>query len=80
MLVTTDPIPVNYQEILDKTNGGIVIISISYFDELLLDKIEKKLFFRIQIDNNNIKVFKESNLPAAVEEYILKNKINLIID
>ena len=80
MLVSTDIIPVNYQEIFEKTNGGIVIISIRCIDELLLNNIEKQLVFRVQIDHDKIKVFKESSVPLALEEYLFKNNINLRID
>lgn len=80
MLVSTDIIPVNYQEIFEKTNGGIIVISIRYFDELLLNKLEKQLVFRMQIDQDKIKVFKESSVPEALEEYLFDNKIDLAID
>ena len=80
MLVSTDIIPVNYKEIFEKTNGGVIVISIRYFDELLLNKIDKQLIFRMHIDQDKIKIFKESSMPRALEEYLYENQINMVID
>ena len=80
MLVSTDIIPVNYKEIFEKTNGGVIVILIRYFDELLLNKIEKQLIFRMHIDQDKIKIFKESSMPRALEEYLYENQINMVID
>lgn len=44
MVVSTGELPFRYQDLLDGTNGGFIIITMRYFDELLLNKIEKQLF------------------------------------
>ena len=80
MVVSTNQLPLRYQDILAGTNGGIIIITMRYFDELLFNKTEKHLIFRIEIDNDKIKIFKESNVPADLEVYLSRYKIKLVLD
>jgi hypothetical protein len=80
MSVSTSQLPLRYQDILAGTNGGIIIITMRYFDELLHYKTEKQLIFRIEIDANKIKIFKESNLPADLEIYLSRYKIKLVLE
>lgn len=80
MLVSTNSLQFKHQDIFDKTSGGIIIIIFRYFDELLNNRIEKQLVFRMQINNDDIKIFKENDVPKDLEEYLYKHKIILTID
>ncbi len=76
-LTLTDEFPIPFDTILRNSTEGLIIISIRYIDKLFNNVIEKKLIFRLQIDKERIKVFKENTIPKELEEDMLQNKINL---
>jgi len=80
MLVSTNSVPISYKSLMNNTNSGILIISMSYVDELFFNKTDKQLIFRLQLHQNNITVFKESDMHKELEADLLENNISLSIE
>ena len=80
MLVSTNSVPISHKNLMNNTNSGILIISMSYVDELFFNKTDKQLIFRLQLHQNNITVFKESDMPKELEADLLENNISLTIE
>ena len=74
------PLSFNYPDFYEQTSGGIIIVLFSYFDDLLVDRIENQLIFRFETEIDTINVFKENRIPNDLQKYLSKNKIKLVID
>ncbi len=80
MIVITNNLAFSYQDLLSKSNGGFLLMILSYYDELIDNYTANKLIFSLHIGNDNIKIFKESSIPKELEEYLVKSKININIE
>ena len=80
MLVSTYILPFNYNKLFTMTNGGMIIISLVYDDELFGSHIAKQLLFSMQNDNDNVKIYKEGFIPKELEEYLFNHKVKLNIN